>query len=132
MIETTRERYRAARPTFLQPIPHQEKRSPKIRMRIRRLLPRMKRRSLHLPPPTRLLLMNQRPLRRRPWQRRAVPPHHLEMDEKQPCLEEDGFLIVDFTQAKIVARFFRWSRSLPDSTIDQLQPFRESEFPRRT
>ena len=62
---------------------------------------------------------------------RALPPHHLEMDEKQPCLEEDGFLIVDFTPSKIIARFFRWSRSLPDSTIDQLQPYRESEFPRR-
>ena len=62
---------------------------------------------------------------------RALPPHHLEVDEKQSCLEEDGFLIVDFTPSKIIARFFRWSRSLPDSAIDQLQPYRESEFPRR-
>ncbi|MBM3758829.1 MAG: hypothetical protein FJW36_01145 [Acidobacteria bacterium] len=62
---------------------------------------------------------------------RAVPPHHLEMDEKQPCLEEDGFLIVDFLPTKIVAKFFRWQRSLADSTIDTLMPYRESEIPRK-
>ncbi|MBM3757608.1 MAG: hypothetical protein FJW38_26955 [Acidobacteria bacterium] len=62
---------------------------------------------------------------------RAVPPHHLEMDEKQPCLEEDGFLIVDFLATKIVAKFFRWQRSLADSTIDTLTPYRESEIPRQ-
>ncbi len=62
---------------------------------------------------------------------RAVPPHHLEMDEKQPCLEENGFLLVDFEVSKITARFFRWSRSMPDSVIDQLQPYREREYARR-
>lgn len=62
---------------------------------------------------------------------RAVPPHHLEMDEKQPCLEEDGFLIVDFLPTKLVAKFFRWQRSLADSTIDTLTPYRESEIPRQ-
>ncbi|MDZ4800549.1 MAG: hypothetical protein SGI92_20525 [Bryobacteraceae bacterium] len=61
---------------------------------------------------------------------RALPPHHLEMIEKQACLEEDGFLIVDFTPAKINAQFFRWSRSMPDEAIDQLQPYRESEIQR--
>ncbi len=62
---------------------------------------------------------------------RAVPPHHLEMDEKQACLEEDGFLIVDFLPSKISAKFFRWHRSAADSTIDTLEPYRVSEIPRR-
>ncbi|MBY0502312.1 MAG: hypothetical protein K2X03_00280 [Bryobacteraceae bacterium] len=62
---------------------------------------------------------------------RAVVPHHLEMDEKQACLEEDGFLILDFLPTKIVAKFFRWQRSLADATIDTLQPYRESEIPRQ-
>jgi hypothetical protein len=62
---------------------------------------------------------------------RPVPPQHLEIDEKQPCIEEDGFMIADFLPDKVVAKFFRWQRSRPDSTIDELQPYRVSELPRR-
>ena len=59
---------------------------------------------------------------------RAVPPHHIEIDEKQPCLEENGFLLMDFFPEKIVSRFFRWSRVQGDESIATLAPFRETEI----
>ena len=61
---------------------------------------------------------------------RAVPPHHLAMEEKLPCLEENGFMIVDFLPAKINVKFFRWSPTLGDQSISSLAPFRETQIDR--
>ena len=61
---------------------------------------------------------------------RAVPPHHIEMEETQPCLEENGFLIMDFSPEKIIANFFRWNPALGDESIAHLTPFRVTEIGR--
>jgi hypothetical protein len=57
---------------------------------------------------------------------RAVPPSGIEIDEKLPTLEEDGFLILDFTPEVISARWFRWSPAAGEDQIPFLQPFRET------
>ena len=61
---------------------------------------------------------------------RAVPPHHIEMDEKQPCLEENGFLLMDFVPDKVIVKYFRWLPKLGDQSIASLTPFRETELQR--
>jgi hypothetical protein len=38
----------------------------------------------------------------------ATPPEHLDMEEKLSPLEENGFIIADFTQDSITLRFFRF------------------------
>ncbi|MBX9602808.1 MAG: alkaline phosphatase D family protein, partial [Bryobacteraceae bacterium] len=57
---------------------------------------------------------------------RAIPPSGIEIDEKLPTLEEDGFLILDFTPEVISARWFRWSPAAGEDQIPFLQPFRET------
>jgi hypothetical protein len=47
-----------------------------------------------------------------------------------PALEENGFLIADFSPAAIRLKFFRWSPALPESAIDSLLPFQEIELKR--
>jgi hypothetical protein len=61
----------------------------------------------------------------------ATVPGHLEMDEKLKPLEENGFLIADFTQTSITLRFFRFNihTQSPD-LIDRLEPFRTTELKR--
>jgi hypothetical protein len=54
----------------------------------------------------------------------ATPPAHLQMEENLKPIEENGFIIVDFTLA-ITIRFFRFNyhRQSADE-IDSLEPFR--------
>jgi hypothetical protein len=61
----------------------------------------------------------------------ATVPGRLEMDEKLKPLEENGFLIADFTQTSITLRFFRFNihTQSPD-VIDGLEPFRITELKR--
>ncbi len=61
---------------------------------------------------------------------RAVPPHHIEMEEKLPCLEENGFTLLEFTSASITAKYFRWRPSAGDASIASLAPFLTSQFAR--
>lgn len=61
---------------------------------------------------------------------RAVPPAHLEIDEKQICLEENGFLLFDFFPEKAVAQYFRWNPAQGEDRIATLAPFRQTEFPK--
>lgn len=54
---------------------------------------------------------------------RGATPAGLEVDETQPTIEENGFMIVDFTLETITMRFFKW-RNEPIEAIDTLEPFR--------
>jgi phosphodiesterase/alkaline phosphatase D-like protein len=62
---------------------------------------------------------------------RGTPPRkpgHLDIAEQIAPIEENGFTIADFSDSRIVLRFFRWnSRSQPVSDIDTLDPFRTIE-----
>ena len=57
--------------------------------------------------------------------RRMSPqtPAGLEVEEVQPAIEENGFLIVDLTPESIVVRSFKW-RYEDVAKIDTLEPFR--------
>ena len=61
---------------------------------------------------------------------RAIPPQHIEMEEKQPCLEENGFLIMDFFPEKVGIKYFRWRPRNGDESIASLAPFRTTELKR--
>ena len=61
----------------------------------------------------------------------ASPPEHLEMEENLKPLEENGFIIADFTAEAITLRFFRFNyRRQSVEIIDTLQPFRVTELKR--
>ena len=61
----------------------------------------------------------------------ATPPGHLEMEENLKPLEENGFIIADFTADGITIRFFRFNyhKQNPE-IIDTLEPFRVTELKR--
>jgi len=62
---------------------------------------------------------------------RGLTPGSLDVDEGLPCLEENGFTLLDVTPDSITVRFFRWSnREDPIEAIDSLQPFRVTELQR--
>jgi hypothetical protein len=54
---------------------------------------------------------------------RGATPAGLEVDEVQPTIEENGFMIADFTADEIMLRFFKW-RYGSEEAIDSLEPFR--------
>jgi hypothetical protein len=61
----------------------------------------------------------------------ATPPTHLQMDENLKPIEENGFVIVDFTPADITIRFFRFNYHKQSADeIDTLEPFRITELKR--
>ena len=60
---------------------------------------------------------------------RGMTPAGLVADEVQPTIEENGFLIADFTPDDITLRFFRW-RYDPVEKIDNLDPFRITQLKR--
>jgi hypothetical protein len=59
---------------------------------------------------------------------RGLPPAGLEVDEGLPALEENGFLIADFTREQITLRYFRWKLGQPEAALDTLEPFRVTEL----
>jgi len=61
----------------------------------------------------------------------ASPPTHLTMEENLKPIEENGFIIADFTPEAISLKFFRFNfyRQKPDD-IDKLAPFRVTELKR--
>jgi hypothetical protein len=62
---------------------------------------------------------------------RGLTPGSLDVDEGLPCLEENGFTLLDVTPDSITVRLFRWSnREDPIEAIDSLQPFRVTELQR--
>ena len=63
---------------------------------------------------------------------RGLPPSSLDVDERLPCLEENGFILMDVETDRITIRFFRWNnRADPADAIDTLEPFRVTELERR-
>ena len=58
------------------------------------------------------------------------PPIDLGMTESLPCIEENGFVIVDFDTDRLTVRYFRWLPEQGEEVIETLQPFRTSTFPR--
>jgi len=61
---------------------------------------------------------------------RPYPSKTIEVEERLPALEENGFLLVDFTAGQITIRFFRWLPSRGQEAIDTLEPFRTTELKR--
>jgi hypothetical protein len=61
----------------------------------------------------------------------ATPPTHLTMEENLKPLEENGFIIADFTPESITVRYFRFSyHTQSPEAIDTLEPFRVTELKR--
>ena len=61
----------------------------------------------------------------------ALPPNHLDMDETLKPLQENGFLLMDFTPETVTLRYFRWNaKKDPVEAIDSLEPFRTTELRR--
>jgi hypothetical protein len=61
----------------------------------------------------------------------AKPPRHLDMQETIEPIEENGFLLADFTPENITLRYFKWNqKTQPVSAIDALEPFRTTELKR--
>lgn len=61
----------------------------------------------------------------------ATPPGHLTMEENLKPIEENGFIIADFSPEAISLKFFRFNvyRQTPED-IDRLEPFRVTELKR--
>src|SRR5919106_3500937 len=55
---------------------------------------------------------------------RGLPPAGLGAEEGLPALEENGFLIADFTRESVTLRYFRWKLGQPEAALDTLEPFR--------
>ena len=61
----------------------------------------------------------------------ALPPNYLDVEKNLKPLEENGFLIMDFTPEAVTLRYFRWNQKKdPVEAIDTLEPFRPTEFRR--
>jgi hypothetical protein len=53
------------------------------------------------------------------------------MEETVAPIEENGFLIADFTSENITLRYFKWNqKTQPETDIDSLEPFRTTELRR--
>jgi hypothetical protein len=60
-----------------------------------------------------------------------MPPQHLDMQETVKPIEENGFLLLDFTPEAITLRYFKWNqKTQPISDIDALEPFHTTELKR--
>ena len=60
---------------------------------------------------------------------RGMTPAGHTVDEVQPTIEENGFLILDLTPESMTLRFFKW-RHDPVASIDSLEPFRMTQLKR--
>jgi hypothetical protein len=56
---------------------------------------------------------------------------HLDMQETLKPIEENGFLLMDFTPETITLRYFKWNQKSQSITdIDRLEPFHTTELKR--
>ena len=61
----------------------------------------------------------------------ASPPNHLTMEEDLKPIEENGFIIADFSPENIAVRYFRFNYHKQSAeVIDTLEPFRVTELKR--
>ena len=58
---------------------------------------------------------------------RGTPPEWLEVQEELPCVERNGFTLIDFAPQGIRVRMFSWRLGDPPAAIDALEPFHEFE-----
>ncbi len=59
------------------------------------------------------------------------PPQHLDMQETVTPIEENGFLLADFTPENITLRYFKWNQQTqPITDIDTLEAFHTTELKR--
>lgn len=60
-----------------------------------------------------------------------LTPQHLDMKETVKPLEENGFLLMDFTPETVTLRYFKWNqKTQPVDAIDTLEPFHTTELKR--
>jgi len=59
---------------------------------------------------------------------RGLPPAGLDVEEGLPALEENGFLIADFTPERATLRYFKWKLGSPEAALDTLEPFRVTQL----
>src|SRR5205814_1128220 len=60
-----------------------------------------------------------------------LPPQHLDMNETVKPIEENGFLLIDFTPETVMLRYFKWNqKTQPVEAIDKLEPFHTTELKR--
>ena len=60
---------------------------------------------------------------------RGLPPNGLEVDEGLPCLEENGFVLIDVEPDGISVSYFRWNNRQDSlEAIDRLEPFRRTRL----
>lgn len=60
-----------------------------------------------------------------------LPPKHLDMQETVKPIEENGFLLMDFTPETVTLRYFKWNqKTQPIEDIDTLEPFHTTELKR--
>jgi hypothetical protein len=62
---------------------------------------------------------------------KAEPPTAIEMQEKLPPLEKNGFVIVDVYPDELTVKFYAWRQPQPVSAIDDLEPHHEVTLKRR-
>jgi hypothetical protein len=61
----------------------------------------------------------------------AQPSLHLSMVEAITPIEQHGFTIADFTNDKVILKFFKWDlKTQPLEAIDTLEPFHTAELQR--
>jgi hypothetical protein len=62
---------------------------------------------------------------------RPEVPAGIRFEETQPPIEQNGFIVADFTADRIVIRFFKWDvHTQTVADIDKLEPFRVTELKR--
>ncbi len=61
---------------------------------------------------------------------KPYPSRTVEVEERLPALEENGFLIADFTPDNIAIKFFRWLPKNGEDAINRMEPFRTTEMKR--
>lgn len=60
-----------------------------------------------------------------------LTPRHLDMQETVKPLEENGFLLMDFTPETVTLRYFKWNQKTQSvDAIDTLEPFHTTELNR--
>ena len=58
-------------------------------------------------------------------------PNGIKFDESIPAIEQNGFIVADFTPDRITVRFFKWDRKTQTvADMDTLEPFHTAELPR--
>jgi hypothetical protein len=62
---------------------------------------------------------------------RGTPPEWLEVQEELPCVERNGFTLIDFAPQGIRVRMFSWRLGDPPAAIDALEPFHEFDLASR-